>query len=202
MMNSGALGLVSTLGAACLVVACSASPGDDPASASGDPVGSFTVTEVHIGAQGKDDVKVHSMTVDEFTSQMREVISVQAGDAQARDYAAHRVTCSPDSVYLFDNSLAQCAAHGCNEICFDHDYTVAVGEANVYLGNYCVTGACSYSWNSVVRSYWTGRNTGSYYLWRNYLGWPTCYEMLGGAYSYKDAGVCGQGSDYLVFANF
>jgi hypothetical protein len=179
-------------GMALLVLAgCGVAPSDSTSVSSDEP-GSFTVTEVHVDADGKEAVKVHSRGG-----------NLQPG-LQTQDYAAHQTFCGNNAVRLYDATLEACAQHGCNELCVDYDGNSASPGANVYLGQYCVTPACSLSWNSQVRSYWSGRDNGAphpNHLWRNYPGFSQCTEDLGWQFKYSNAGSCGQNSNYLIFAD-
>jgi hypothetical protein len=68
---------------------------------------------------------------------------------------------------------------------------------SVDFGNYCVTSACTRSWNSAVRSYWSGDTYSG--LKRNYAGdnWK-CDEWFSGLWTYGDADACGQNSNSLL----
>jgi hypothetical protein len=114
------------------------------------------------------------------------------------DFSATQVTCGQSSapVNLYDKTLIQCQS-GCNEICFT-DYG-CVDNANVYLGAYCHTQACTESWNGLVRSYWTGSD-GSY-LWRHYNDGFDGIEVFPAPFRYENAGSVGQSANFLVFSN-
>jgi hypothetical protein len=153
----------------------------------------YTITEVTIGADGRERVAVYPRT--------------KAPDATAlgtglhtKDYNAEKAPCSDSTLRLYDASLERCAAMGCNTICFkmtDPFPTLwKTGEIN--LSRYCLTSACTMSWNSEVRSYWSGSM--SFGLKRDYAGdsWK-CADWVSSHWIYANAASCGQNSNTVVF---
>jgi hypothetical protein len=152
--------------------------------------GPYSVTEVRIGADGRAESTVYSMT------QAQSVARAGLGADGLKTQSIEHVPCSNSSVHLYDATLITCQYAGCNELCFEVTDPNTPVDSSVYFGNYCVTPACTYSWNSMVRSYWTGDRPAR--LHRNYSGYAQCDETLGDRWSYKDAQWCGQNSDFLI----
>lgn len=145
----------------------------------------YTVTEVRIGSDGREAVTVNLRTKPRDTAGLQTKGTVK------------QTWCDDTVVRLYDKSLTDCAALGCNVICFFLDGGGASHGSAANLGNYCLTSACTSSWNSKVRSYWTGSSPIT--LSRNYPNdsWK-CSDSDYTTYHYANAQLCGQNANFLV----
>ena len=151
----------------------------------------YTVTEVGVGADGREEVTVHPRT--------KHLDTAAPGGLHTKSMVVPTY-CDESSVRLYDKSLSECAALGCNEICFrvQNDYWQRGSSASVVsLGKHCVTRECKDSWNSKVRSYWSGNRAMA--LTRNYAesSWK-CSDPEFRRWTYANALVCGQNSNQLA----